>query len=76
MRVLDIDGAGTDFDVAQGSVRGGTSADDGNTGTTVQATSGAKVINLSLGGPTTSKVIHKRSSRDGRRRAHCRGRGK
>ena len=58
VRVLDIDGAGTDYDVAQGILyAAGLPADDGKGGT-VQATSGVKVINLSLGGPTTSKVIH------------------
>jgi hypothetical protein len=58
VRVLDIDGAGTDYDVAQGILyAAGLPADDGN-GATVQASPGAKVINLSLGGPTTSKVIH------------------
>ena len=58
VRVLDIDDAGTDYDVAQGILyAAGLPADDGN-GATVQPRSGAKVINLSLGGPTTSKVIH------------------
>lgn len=58
VRVLDIDGSGTDYDVAQGILyAAGLPADDGNGGT-VQATTGVKIINLSLAGPSPSNVIH------------------
>jgi subtilisin family serine protease len=58
VRVLDIDGQGTDYDVAQGILyAAGLPADDGKGGT-VQATTGVKVINLSLGGSSPSNVIH------------------
>jgi len=51
VRVLGVSGSGTDYDIAQGILyAAGLPADDG-AGGTVQASSGAQVINMSLGGP-------------------------
>jgi subtilisin family serine protease len=58
VRVLDIEGSGTDYDVAQGILyAAGLDADNG-AGGTVKATTGAKVINLSFGGPDPSNLVH------------------
>lgn len=54
IRVLNSAGAGSIYDIAQGILyAAGLPADNGS-GTAVQANGAAKVINLSLGGPTTS----------------------
>lgn len=56
VRVLDIIGSGNTFDIAQGLLyAAGLPADDG-AGGTVQAPSGAPIINMSLGGPTPTTV--------------------
>lgn len=54
IRVLDVTGRGTDYDIAQGLLyAAGLPADDGSGGV-VQAATGAKIINMSLGGPGAS----------------------
>lgn len=54
VRVLGVSGSGINYDVAQGILyAAGLPADDG-AGGTVQAPSAARVINLSLGGPSPS----------------------
>src|SRR5581483_7115089 len=56
IRVLSIDGSGTAYDVAQGILyAAGLPADNGSGGT-VQASSPARVVNLSLGGPADSTL--------------------
>ena len=58
VRVLDVIGSGTYYDVAQGILYGaGLPADDGTGTGTVQPTTGARVINLSLGGPQPDATL-------------------
>lgn len=57
VRVLNTAGTGSWFDVAQGILyAAGLPASDGRGGT-VQAPTGARVVNLSLGGPSDSPVL-------------------
>lgn len=57
VRVLGVSGYGTYYDVAQGILyAAGLPADDGN-GSVVQASEGAQVINVSLGGPADIGVL-------------------
>jgi subtilisin family serine protease len=57
VRVLGVGGTGTDYDVAQGVLySAGLPADNGSGGT-VQAATGAKIINMSLGSPDASAVL-------------------
>lgn len=57
VRVLNIRGSGTLYDIAQGILyAAGLPADDG-AGNTVRPASGARIINLSLGGPATAAVL-------------------
>ncbi|MGH8542102.1 MAG: S8 family serine peptidase [Gammaproteobacteria bacterium] len=54
VRVLGVGGSGTNYDIAQGILyAAGLPADDG-AGGTVQPTAGAKIVNLSVAGPTPS----------------------
>src|SRR5213078_3165977 len=58
VRALGVDGFGEFYDIAQGILyAAGLPADDG-AGGTVQASSGAKIINLSLGGADTDTTLH------------------
>ena len=58
VRALGVAGFGEFYDIAQGILyAAGLPADDGKGGT-VQPTSGAKIINLSLGGPDTDTTLH------------------
>jgi subtilisin family serine protease len=57
VRVLGVGGFGTSYDVAQGVLyAAGLPADDGNGGT-VQPSTGARIINLSLGGPANDTTL-------------------
>jgi subtilisin family serine protease len=58
VRVLAIDGSGTDYDVAQGILYAAGLPADNGAGGTVKALTGAKVINLSLGGPDPTNLVH------------------
>ncbi|HEY6060834.1 MAG TPA: S8 family serine peptidase, partial [Gemmatimonadales bacterium] len=58
VRVLGVSGAGSFYDIAQGILyAAGLPADDGGGGT-VTAPSAARVVNLSLGGPSGSTTLH------------------
>ena len=58
VRVLGVAGFGTDYDVAQGILyAAGLPADDG-AGGTVRASTGAKIINVSLGGFGSDTTLH------------------
>src|SRR5204863_7261541 len=58
VRALGVAGFGETYDIAQGILyAAGLPADDG-AGGTVQATSAAKIINLSLGGPDDDPTLH------------------
>src|SRR5437870_8960556 len=58
VRVLDVIGLGTYYDVAQGILyAAGLPADDGTGTGTVQPTTGARVITLSLGGPQPDATL-------------------
>lgn len=58
VRALGVGGFGTFYDIAQGILyAAGLPADGGALGT-VQASSGARIINLSLGGPDDDPVLH------------------
>jgi subtilisin family serine protease len=68
VRVMNASGRGTYFDIAQGLLyAAGLPASDGGGGT-VQAATGARVINLSLGGSADDPVL-----RDAVRAAHAAG---
>ena len=57
VRVFDIAGGATCFDIAQGVLyAAGLPADDG-AGGMVQAATGAQIINMSFGGPTPSAIL-------------------
>jgi subtilisin family serine protease len=58
VRVVGIDGSGTDYDIAQGILYAAGLPADNGTGGTVKAATGAKIINISLGGPTPSELLH------------------
>ena len=58
VRVIGVGGSGSFYDIAQGILyAAGLPADDGKGGT-VQAPSAARVINVSLGGPSGSSALH------------------
>ena len=57
VRVLDVAGFGTDYDVAQGILYAAGLAADNGAGGTVHPTTGARVINMSLGVPSPSTVL-------------------
>ena len=58
VRALGVGGYGSDYDIAQGILyAAGLPADDGKGGT-VQAATGAKIINLSLGGAGDDSTLH------------------
>jgi len=58
VRVIGVGGSGSFYDIAQGILyAAGLPADNGKGGT-VQAPSGARVINVSLGGPSGSSALH------------------
>ena len=58
VRALGVGGFGEFYDIAQGILyAAGLPADNGMNGT-VQPASGAKIINLSLGGPDTDTTMH------------------
>jgi len=58
VRVLGIGGVGASYDVAQGILyAAGLPADNGSGGT-VQASTGARIINLSLGGADDDPMLH------------------
>src|SRR5204862_4477886 len=58
VRALGVGGFGEFYDIAQGILyAAGLPADDGASGT-VQAATGAKIINLSLGGPDPDTTLH------------------
>jgi len=58
VRALGVGGFGEFYDIAQGILyAAGLPADDGKSGT-VQAATGAKIINLSLGGPDPDTTLH------------------
>src|SRR6185503_3952833 len=52
VRVLGIGGFGSEYDIAQGILYAAGLPADNGLGGTVQASSGARIINLSLGGGT------------------------
>jgi subtilisin family serine protease len=58
VRVLGVDGVGTNYDIAQGILYAAGLPADNGAGGTVQAPTGAKIINMSLGGSGTSAVAH------------------
>jgi subtilisin family serine protease len=57
VRVLGTNGSGSFFDIAQGVLYAAGLPAAGATGT-VQAAEGAKIINMSLGGPGNSTTLH------------------
>jgi len=58
VRVIGVGGSGSFYDIAQGILyAAGLPADNGKGGT-VQAPSAARVINVSLGGPSGSSALH------------------
>ena len=58
VRVIGVAGFGTFYDIAQGILyAAGLPADNGKGGT-VTAPSGARIINISLGGPSGSSALH------------------
>jgi subtilisin family serine protease len=58
VRVIGVGGSGSFYDIAQGILyAAGLPADNGKGGT-VRAPSGARVINVSLGGPSGSSALH------------------
>src|SRR5205085_10739033 len=58
VRALGVGGFGEFYDIAQGILyAAGLPADNGKSGT-VQAATGAKIINLSLGGPDPDTTLH------------------
>jgi subtilisin family serine protease len=57
VRVLDVTGSGTDYDVAQGILYAAGLPADNGAGGTVPVVAAARVINLSLGGSDPSQVM-------------------
>jgi subtilisin family serine protease len=57
VRVLGVGGSGSNYDIAQGILYAAGLPADNGAGGQVQAASGARVINLSLGGPVDSQVL-------------------
>jgi subtilisin family serine protease len=57
VRVLDISGSGTNFDIAQGILYSAGLAAAGANNTPVQAPTRASIINVSLGGPFPSNSV-------------------
>jgi len=58
VRALGVDGFGQFYDIAQGILYAAGLPADNGAGGTVQASSGAKIINLSLSGPYTDTTLH------------------
>jgi subtilisin family serine protease len=58
VRALGVGGFGSTYDIAQGVLYAAGLPADNGAGGTVRPTSGAKVINLSLGGPTSDTTLH------------------
>ena len=58
VRALGVDGFGDSYDIAQGILYAAGLPADNGAGGTVQASSGAKIINLSLGGANTDTTLH------------------
>ena len=58
VRALGVGGFGEFYDIAQGILYAAGLPADNGTGGTVRAPSGAKIINLSLGGPDTDTTLH------------------
>lgn len=58
VRALGVGGFGETYDIAQGVLYAAGLPADNGTGGTVHPTSAAKVINLSLGGPTSDTTLH------------------
>jgi subtilisin family serine protease len=57
VRVLGVAGFGTNYDVAQGILYAAGLPADNGAGATVQPPTGARIINLSLGGPSDTSVV-------------------
>jgi subtilisin family serine protease len=57
VRVLGVEGSGTNYDVAQGVLYAAGLPADNGAGGVVQAAIGARIINMSLGGPGDSPVL-------------------
>jgi len=58
VRALGVGGFGTGYDIAQGILYAAGLPADNGAGGTVQAPTGAKIINLSLGSPTSDTTMH------------------
>jgi Subtilase family len=58
VRALGVGGFGSDYDIAQGILYAAGLPADNGAGGTVRAGSGAKIINLSLGGPSSDTTLH------------------
>jgi len=58
VRALGVAGVGTDYDIAQGILYAAGLPADNGAGGTVQASTGARVINLSLGSAVSSATEH------------------
>jgi serine protease len=58
VRALGVGGFGATYDIAQGVLYAAGLPADNGAGATVRPVSGAKVINLSLGGPTSDTTLH------------------
>lgn len=59
IRALGVGGFGETYDIAQGVLYAAGLPADNGAGGTVRPASGAKVINLSLGGPTSDTTLHR-----------------
>lgn len=59
VRVLGVGGFGTSYDVAQGVLYAAGLPADNGAGGTIQASAGAKIINLSLGSPTNDTTLQR-----------------
>ena len=58
VRVLGVAGVGSEYDVAQGILYAAGLPADNGAGGTVQPSSGARIVNLSLGGPDSGSFQH------------------
>src|SRR5260370_20167065 len=59
VRVLGVGGFGSSYDVAQGVLYAAGLPADNGAGGTVAPSRGAKIINLSLGSPTSDTTLHR-----------------
>ncbi len=59
VRVLGVGGFGTSYDVAQGVLYAAGLPADNGAGGTIQASAGAKIINLSLGSPSNDTTLQR-----------------